>query len=29
VAGLYAAAYLAGTRVRLFADRRLVTAEPA
>jgi predicted membrane-bound spermidine synthase len=29
VAALYAAAYLAGSRVRLFADRRLVTAEPA
>jgi hypothetical protein len=29
VAALYAAAYLAGSRVRLFADRRLVAAEPA
>jgi len=29
VAALYGAAYLAGSRVRLFADRRLVTAEPA
>jgi predicted membrane-bound spermidine synthase len=27
VAALYAAAYLAGSRVRVFADRRLVTAE--
>jgi SAM-dependent methyltransferase len=29
VAALYAAAYLAGSRVRLFADRRLVAAESA
>jgi hypothetical protein len=29
VAVLYAAAYLAASRVRLFADRRLVIAEPA
>jgi SAM-dependent methyltransferase len=29
VAVVYAAAYLAGSRVRLFADRRLVVAEPA
>ena len=29
VAALYAAAYLAGSRVRLFADERLVAAEPA
>ncbi len=29
VAVLYAAAYLAGSRIRLFADRRLVVAEPA
>ena len=29
VAALYAGAYLAGSRVRLFADRRLVTTEPA
>ena len=29
VAVIYAAAYVAGSRVRLFADRRLVTAEPA
>jgi len=29
VAVLYAAAYLAASRVRLFADRRLVVAEPA
>ena len=28
VAALYAVAYLAGSRVRLFADRRLVAAEP-
>jgi hypothetical protein len=29
VAAIYAAAYLAGSRVRLFADRRLLAAEPA
>jgi SAM-dependent methyltransferase len=29
VAGLYAVAYVAGSRVRLFADRRLVATEPA
>jgi hypothetical protein len=29
VAALYAGAYLAGSRVRLFADRRLVRTEPA
>src|SRR5438094_5660833 len=29
IAALYVAAYLAGSRVRLLADRRLVTAEPA
>ena len=29
VAALYAVAYLAASRVRLFADRRLVVAEPA
>jgi SAM-dependent methyltransferase len=29
VAALYAAAYLAGSRIQLFADRRLVAAEPA
>jgi len=29
VASMYAAAYLAGSRVRLFADRRLVAPEPA
>jgi len=29
VAAIYAAAYIAGSRVRLFADRRLVAAEPA
>jgi len=29
VAAIYAAAYVAGSRVRLFADRRLLTAEPA
>jgi SAM-dependent methyltransferase len=29
VAVVYAAAYLAGSRIRLFADRRLVVAEPA
>src|SRR5207247_4536793 len=28
IAALYVAAYLAGSRVRLLADRRLVTAEP-
>jgi hypothetical protein len=29
VAAIYAAAYVAGSRVRLFADRRLLAAEPA
>jgi hypothetical protein len=29
VAGIYAGAYLSGSHVRLFADRRLAAAEPA